>query len=111
MRQRAQEARRSNALESASCGGVHTIARSELYVEMTRSLLEVADREVICLTSFQSSHPFHQDESEEIKNYHDTLERVLKSRPDRVEARRLLAIQTINKLPWLDDVVASLAAR
>lgn len=85
-----------------------TLARSDLYVAMTKSLEDVRGGDMIRLTSFQSSHPLKQNHSTEIEEYHSALELSLKDQDRQLEARRLVAIQTIEKLPWLDDVVASL---
>ncbi len=87
---------------------IRTLPRSDFYLEMTRSLESVPDGNCIYLTSFQSSHPLDQRQSSEIKDYHSTLENALKSRHGQIEARRLVAFQRIQKLPWLDDLVSSL---
>lgn len=85
--------------------GTKTLKRSEMYASMMNALDSVKTGETLLLSSFQSGHPLKQLDSDELVAYHTRLSQVVHSFGKEIEVRRLLAIQEIEKLQWLDILI------
>jgi hypothetical protein len=84
--------------------GTTVLKRSQMYEGMRTALDEVPDGATIRLSSFQLGHPLFQPE-QAIRAYHQALFEHLEARGRRIGVKRLVSIQTLKKLPWIDDLV------